>query len=453
MKVDRRQILSGGLGLGAGVVATAAGTRGSEARTIRLRGTVYVTDFGVKTASLDDQTKRLQNAIDKTSRARIPLHFPAGDYYVDKLKLRPNSHLVGVPRQSVIQYQGNSTFVTGEDHKNIRIDGMSFNGNRRPFAPDEGGLALVSLRNIQHIEIRNCRFSNSLLNGLTLNNCSGRITDNEFNEAAQAAVFSEDAGQLEISHNHILDCGNNGIQVWRSSNGEDGTIVSMNRIERIRARSGGSGQNGNGINIYRAGSVIAMANRITDCAYSAIRSNAGSNCQILGNSCQRLGEVAIYAEFGFEGALIANNLVDRAAVGISVTNFNDGGRLAIIQGNLIRNLFIREGSKGVGIHAEADTVISSNVVENAPTVGILLGWGKYLRDVTANNNIVRKANIGIGISAISEAGYAAVMGNMISGSKEGAIRAMDHDTPLGSDLAKKSSDTYPNLAIFGNVAV
>ena len=59
---------------------------------------------------------------------------------------------------------------------------------------------------------------------------------------------------------------------------------------------------------------------------------------MIANSCARLGEVALYAEFGFEGALIANNLVDTAATGISVTNFNEGGRLAVVQGNLVRNL-------------------------------------------------------------------------------------------------------------------
>jgi uncharacterized secreted repeat protein (TIGR03808 family) len=51
-----------------------------------------------------------------------------------------------------------------------------------------------------------------------------------------------------------------------------------------------------------------------------------------------LGEVAIYAEFGFEGAVIANNTIDGAAIGVAVTNFNQGGRLAVVQGNLIRNL-------------------------------------------------------------------------------------------------------------------
>jgi hypothetical protein len=33
---------------------------------------------------------------------------------------------------------------------------------------------------------------------------------------------------------------------------------------------------------------------------------------------------SLYAEFGFEGALIANNSVDGAAIGVSVTNFQRG---------------------------------------------------------------------------------------------------------------------------------
>ena len=45
---------------------------------------------------------------------------------------------------------------------------------------------------------------------------------------------------------------------------------------------------------------------------------------MIGNSCARLGEAAIYAEFSAEGTVIANNLVDRAAAGISVANFAKG---------------------------------------------------------------------------------------------------------------------------------
>lgn len=105
---------------------------------------------------------------------------------------------------------------------------------------------------------------------------------------------------------------------------------------------------------------------------------------MIGNSCARAGEVALYAEFAFEGAVIANNIVDDAAMGISVTNFNEGGRLAVVQGNLIRNIFFRKDadSRGVGIAVEADSVVNGNVIENSPGYGIMIGWGRYRRDVS-----------------------------------------------------------------------
>lgn len=246
------------------------------------------------------------------------------------------------------------------------------------------------------------------------------------------------------------------MQVWRKEKGEDGTLILHNRIERIRSDSGGSGQNGNGVALFRAGSVIVQGNRINDCAFSAIRANSASNVQMIGNSCARLGEVALYAEFAFEGAVIANNMIDTAAAGISMTNFGDhGGRLVIAQGNLIRNLFVKKDSKdkrGFGIAIEADGVVSNNVIENAPRIGIAMGWGASMRDITATSNIIRSARIGIGISVTPKAGYGFVTNNMISGAKDGAIRAMDHDIALGPDLAKSSAESYRNIAVFGNVA-
>ena len=70
--------------------------------------------------------------------------------------------------------------------------------------------------------------------------------------------------------------------------------------------------------------VTVRGNRIRNAAFSAVRGNAASNIQITNNTCTGLGEVAIYAEFGFEGAVIANNTIDGAAIGVAVTNFNRG---------------------------------------------------------------------------------------------------------------------------------
>ena len=140
-------------------------------------------------------------------------------------------------------------------------------------------------------------------------------------DAADNAIFSNDAAGLRIAGNTVRGAGNGGILVWRSKPGDDGTLVLDNRIEDIANKSGGSGQYGNAINVFRADNVIVRGNRIRNAAYSAVRGNTASNLQIVGNTCSGLGEIALYAEFGFQGAVIANNIVDGAAVGVCYDEF------------------------------------------------------------------------------------------------------------------------------------
>ena len=176
---------------------------------------------------------------------------------------------------------------------------------------------------------------------------------------------------------------------------------------------------------------------------------------MVANSCSRIGEVALYAEFGFEGALIASNVVDGAASGIAVTNFNEGGRLAVVQGNLIRNLARREhepqDKRGEGISVEADASVTGNTIENAATAGIVVGWGRHMRDCVVTGNLVRAAPLGILVSADASAGACLVSGNMISGAKDGAIRAHDHGKPFGPDLVREATDNG-RVRISGNIS-
>ena len=262
---------------------------------------------------------------------------------------------------------------------------------------------------------------------------------------------------LVIARNTIRNAFNNGIQVWRSAPGDDGTQVLDNRIEDTAAQSGGSGQNGNAINVFRAHNVTVRGNRIRNAAFSAVRGNAASNIQITNNTCTGLGEVAIYAEFGFEGAVIANNTIDGAAIGVAVTNFNHGGRLAVVQGNLIRNLIPKRPAgtdpndgNGIGIGVEADTAVTGNIIENAPVAGISVGWGQYLRDVSVTGNVVRSAGVGIAVSVTPGAGSAVIADNLISGTKSGAIVGMDQRRAMTGDLAREGAARYAQLAINGN---
>jgi uncharacterized secreted repeat protein (TIGR03808 family) len=227
-------------------------------------------------------------------------------------------------------------------------------------------------------------------------------------------------------------------------------------VEEIGAQDGGTGQNGNGINVFRAGNVTVRGNRVHNCVFSAIRGNAASGLRIVENACTQLGEVALYVEFGFEGAVISNNTVDGAGHGISVTNFNDGGRLAVVSSNILRNLApqpharIANETHGVGIYVEADTAVTGNVIEKAAQAGIMAGWGRFLRDVTVTGNVVRSAPIGIGVSVTTGAGAALIANNIISGAMRGAIVGMEHLEPVTGDLSKDGALRFSQLVVSGN---
>jgi uncharacterized secreted repeat protein (TIGR03808 family) len=401
--------------------------------------------------SPNDQTAAFQAAIDDASARKVALDIPAGSFRIGTLTLRSGSVVRGEGALTTLSFIGSGRCLQAKDAANIALHDLTIDGGMRPL--DANG-ALVALDGCTSLDVHGLTIMRSSTNALNAKASSGRIANCTISHVADAAIFALDSA-LAITGNTVHTCGNNGILVWRAKVAEDGSSVSDNIISGIRSDKGGSGQNGNGVNVYRAGNVSVRANRITDCSYSAIRGNAASNIQMLGNTCQRIGEVALYAEFGFEGALIANNIVDRAAAGISVTNFNEGGRLAVVQGNLIRNLVRREqeptDKRGEGISVEADSVVSGNTIENAATVGILLGWGRHMRDVSATGNLVRNCRVGIMISADPSAGQAIVANNVLSGTPDGAIRAMTNWQLIGPDLAK-SAPTTGRVTVTGNVA-
>ena len=244
----------------------------------------------------------------------------------------------------------------------------------------------------------------------------------------------------------------------RWSEGEDGSIVSGNRVERISARDGGTGQNGNGINIFRAHGVVVRGNRIADCAFSAIRSNSGSNVLIEGNSCLRSGETAIYSEFAFQGAVIADNLVDGGAIGISIANFLDGGRLATCSGNIVRNIVdtgpypAEVQGFGIGIAVEADTAVTGNVLEKAARFGLHMGWGPYLRDVSVTSNVIRDCPVGAAVTVVEGAGAALISGNIFSSTPGGAVVGHRWKEAVTGDLTRPgAADGFGHLAIQGNM--
>lgn len=415
---------------------------------------VPVTGFGVRPDQTADQSRAIQKAFDAAAASRTPLFFPAGSYVASELVAASGLRLIGVPGASRLVHAGGANIVSARKCDHLGLDGLTLDGGNLPVREGEG---LLSVRDGTAVTIRDCGFIGSLGHGLVLERVAGEVAGCTFDDAAQTALFALDSTGLAVRANLVRRAGNNGIQIWRSVPGEDGSLVIGNRIEGVAAQDGGTGENGNGVNVFRAGNVIVADNRIGACAFSAVRCNSSSNVQIIGNNCTAVGEASLFVEFGYQGAIVANNLVDGASIGISVTNFDNGGRLAVVQGNVVRNLvqipppvMARDALAGVGIDVEADAAVSGNVIEGAPFVGIRLGNGPYLRDVVVTGNVIRRSGIAIGISLVEGVGEAVISDNLIAEAANGAVVGLAWDKPMTGDLLAAGATPDPRLTLSGN---
>ena len=360
------------------------------------------------------------------------------------LRLQNGAQLVGVRGATKLVFTGGASMFQSEGASTIGLTGLTLDGGGIPLPTRRG---LVHCLGGRDVRIADCEITGSGGNGIWFEQVSGDVSGNIFTNIAATAMVSFDAqGPARVAQHHSR----HQRQRHRNPAHRDRRrrhAGADNRIEDIKAGPGGSGQYGNAINAFRAGNVIVRGNRIQNCDYSAVRGNSASNIQITGNSVSDVREVALYSEFSFEGAVIANNTVDGAALGVSVCNFNEGGRIAVVQGNIIRNLLPKrpigtapDDDAGVGIYVEADTSVTGNVIENAPSFGIVAGWGKYLRDVVISGNVIRKAFVGIGVSVVPGAGTALVNNNMISETPRGAVVGLDHARPECRDDFRRSHE-------------
>jgi uncharacterized secreted repeat protein (TIGR03808 family) len=452
MDITRRHLIGASAAGAAGALAMTP----DAARATQLTSTLGrdATQYGVRPGSPDDQTKVLQRAIDEAARAQVPLALPPGVYRTGMLRLQSGSQLVGVRGATRLVFNGGASMFSGEGANSAGLTNVTLDGGGIPLPTRRG---LVHCLGGRDIRITDCEITGSGGNGIWLEQVSGDVSGNLIAKSATTAIVSFDAQGLMVTRNTIQGTNDNGIEILRNVIGDDGTLVADNRIEDIKAGPGGSGQYGNAINAFRAGNVIVRGNRIRNCDYSAVRGNSASNIQITGNSISDVREVALYSEFSFQGAVIANNTVDGAALGVSVCNFNEGGRLAVVQGNIIRNLLAKrpigtapDDDAGIGIYVEADTTVSGNVIENAPSFGIVAGWGKYLRDVVISGNVIRNALVGVGVSVTPGAGTALVNNNMISETPRGAVVGLDHARPITPDLSAEGAQRFAQVVLGSN---
>ena len=419
-----------------------------------LRGSIDATHEGLVPGAAVDQGLVLTRALATAAERGYPLFLPAGRYEVSQVELPSRISIIGVPGQTRLAFSGGPFLLRGRGAETVRIEGIAFVGEGHPFGDSIGGL--IDAESVDDLVIEDCAFAGSSADAVALRDCGGRVERSRFDSARAAGIHLIQSRGMIVADNVVEGCGDTGILVSRYEEGADNSIVRNNRVSATRADSGGTGQNGNGINLDKANGVIIAGNRVDGSAFSAIRCFSSDNVTVIGNIATRSGEVGIFVEFAFEGAIVTDNIVDGAVGGISFANFMEhGGRLGICSGNIVRNIVsgprYEDGVPqiGIGIGAEADMAITGNAIDNA-VWGMQLGWGPYLRNISATGNTIRQTQIGIAVSVAEGAGATLIADNLIADTTEGAIVGMRWEERATDDLLAGGADAFPHLTLSGN---
>ena len=450
--MNRRRFLAGAAAFAAATPAAAA--VGPEAPM--LSSTLDGAELGVDPARANSQSRGLQRLLEVASDDNRELFLPAGTYMVSELKLPPRTRLAGVPGATRLVFGGGEFMMAGERLALVSLRDLTIDGAGQPMADYVPGL--VHLTEAPNVTIANCIITGSTRAGLALDRSGGSITRTTVRNAADAGIRALEATGLSLTDNIVEDCGNGGILVHRWSAREDGTIVTGNRVHRVGYADIGDGPNGCGISVFRADGVILANNRIADCARHTIRVRSAANVQVTGNNCSGAADAGIRADMDFAGIVIASNIVNRAATGVSLASRGGDSRSAIVSGNLVRDIVApapAEGADadptaGVGIAVEADVALTGNVVETADKAGLWIGRSAASGDVAATGNFIRGAPVGIAVSVAGGAGSAVISDNLISGAEKGAILAMRGGEAVSGDLVRGGAGRYPHLTVERN---
>ena len=196
--------------------------------------------YGVRPGSPDNQTRVLQRAIDEAARTQAPLALPPGVYRTGPLRLPNGAQLVGVRGATRLVFTGGASMFTSEGASSAGLSNLTLDGGSIPLPTRRGLVHCVSGHDIR---IGDCEITASGGHGIWLENTAGDVSGNILTKIAVTAITSFDAQGLTVTRNTIRDTNDNGIEILRTSIGDDGTLVADNRIEDIKAGPGGSVRN------------------------------------------------------------------------------------------------------------------------------------------------------------------------------------------------------------------
>jgi uncharacterized secreted repeat protein (TIGR03808 family) len=403
-----------------------------------------------------DRTDWIANGLREAAKRGAAFKLPAGVTATRSLELPDGAKMVGAPAGSTLQLIGQGPLLYASAARNIEIESVIFDGGGASFADPKRGL--LDFSDVLRLSIHGCVIRDCGARGVNLTRCGGRFAQNAIERVRDAGYFSLDGLGVDIDGNRVRECGDNGVQVWTSAMGRyEGSRVRNNIIEDIHNLSGGDGTYGNGVGIWNAGFVRVENNKISRCAYTAVRNNGGNDVVVIGNECKTFGEKAMYAEFGAKRSTFRDNKIDDAGAGIAVTNAERGTDVGWVTGNTITGLreshpddeFGQQMFWLTGILGEKNCEISGNTVIGSPWIGIALGG--YRENLRAESNTLIDNAYGITFAAGEGVGDAIIARNKIIGSKKAAIAAMAGPEPLPGDVADPAEAAkYPRLTVRDN---
>lgn len=352
----------------------------------------------------------------------------------------------------VIQLTGSAQYLFEiNDIPDVTLEGLIFDAQGYNLTENVGGQGSGVLRVTQ-----------SASTNVVINNCQIRNASyfNTSNPTSQAGILIDGGAVVRINNTSISNCNcgiislssqifvygctitygsasvagiyDNGVLIFRYTLGADGSTVENCTITQIsgNSTSASNGPYGNGIIAYQAGLIRAINNFISGCHLSAVRVNEGFFSEVLGNNISGCTEAAIFIECPGSGTtniggIVANNIVNGAGVGISISNlglYSDGiTKFITVSGNQVfnitQNTVPNETSitPGVGIVISGYTIASGNLVDTCATCGIAVGTNDATTDLVCVNNYITGTPMGIGYSANSNAGKRLIANNMVSG--------------------------------------
>src|SRR3954447_24667821 len=148
MPLDRRSLIAG-----TGAAALAIPARAAPLSHYGLDAA----HFGLRPGAPEDQSARLQRAIDEAARTRVPLALAPGVYRAGGITLSAGVQILGVRGATRIAFSGGASLMSSSGGDSIALSGLSFDGGTQPTS----ARGLLHLTGAQLLRIADCAIVNA----------------------------------------------------------------------------------------------------------------------------------------------------------------------------------------------------------------------------------------------------------------------------------------------------